>query len=107
MAENLNALRIARYERQRGDMLLLLKEDFGQFMTVRLLGDAMGRLNHALTDDDVRFHLQYLADKGMVDLQRHDVPESRERNVIFAARLNARGVDFLDGRGAGDMGVSR
>jgi len=92
------ALINAKRDRQRRDMLLVLKADFGHFVSVRVLGDALKHLNHALTDRDVRFHLAYLEGKELVELRRIDVPEARERDVIEGARLLAAGVDVLDGR---------
>lgn len=104
MEQTAKALINAKRDRQRRDMLLVLKADFGHFVSVRVIGDALKHLNHALTDRDVRFHLAYLGDKDLVELHRVDVPEARECNVIDAARLLAAGVDFLDGRH--DMGVA-
>lgn len=98
MGKETKALQRAKHERQRRDLLLVLKGDYGYFVSVKALGDALGYLDHALSDDDVRFHLRYLEEAGLIDVEREDVPESRERSVIVAARLLKRGLDFLDGR---------
>jgi len=97
----------AKYEIQRRDLLKVLLDDFGHFVSVEVLGNTLDLLDHAMSDEDVRFHLQYLADLGFIELVRKDDPETRRRNVIQGARLRNAGVDFLDGRNAGEPGVAR
>jgi len=102
-----------RHARERGDLLRVLKEDYQRGMTsVRNLLGTLDTLNISLSEEDLAFHLMYLADQGYLRLVRvKDTPGYRaDRRIagwekpetIKFAMLLPKGLQLIDGLVAED-----
>lgn len=99
----------ARHARERGDILLTLKEDYLQAMTsVRNLLGAMDAQGMSLSEGSLCFHLQYLKQSGYIQLWRHrDLDTFRtdrrggnwvKPDAILFAKLLPKGLQLIDGK---------
>lgn len=97
-----------RHETQRGVILMILVQhnlewvSFGELKQQLLRGQG-----YPLTDEELRFQLQYLADpaRSYVEMKplRPGRPEEFEHSQV---RATAKAVDLLDGRIPTDQGVA-
>ena len=101
---------------QRGEILRVLKEDYNREMTsVRSLRGALDALGISLSENDLAFHLMYLADQGYLRFLRvKDLPGYRrdrspwgedKPDTIKFAKMLPRGLQLLDGCIAEDPSV--
>ena len=97
-----------RHTRERGDLLRILKEDYQQEVTsVRNLLGALDALGMPLSEEDLVFHLTYLAGQGYLSLMRvRDTVEYRtdrrlvgweKPETIKFTKLLPKGLQLLDG----------
>jgi DNA-binding transcriptional ArsR family regulator len=107
----------ARHAQVRGEIIRVLKEEYGgDMMTVRVLLRALDALGWSLSQEDIEFHLQYLADQGYVEVRRvRDTTGYRKDRVLqrgvkpatmVFARLLPRGIQLMDGLLAEDPSVA-
>lgn len=99
-------LDLARYARERGEILRTLKEDYSARMTSMLtLLRALDVLGVSLAPEGLGFHLQYLEEQGYVRVWRaKDMPGYRRDRAssgrpddIKFAKLSAKGLQLIDG----------
>ncbi|HEY3416298.1 MAG TPA: hypothetical protein VGM23_05380 [Armatimonadota bacterium] len=97
----------ARHAQERGEILRVLKEDYGARMTTVLtLLRALDALGISLTPEGLAFHLEYLAEQQYVDVTRaRDAPGFRRDRAgsgrpeeIRFCKLRPKGLQLLDGR---------
>ena len=97
-----------RHCRERGDILRTLKEDYQRGTTsVRNLLGTLDALGVSLSEDDLAFHLIYLADQGYAQIVRvRDMPVHRKDrrlpgwekpDTIKFVRLLPKGLQLIDG----------
>ncbi len=97
-----------RHETQRGVILMILIKrnldwvPFGELKQQLLRGQG-----YPLTDDELRFHLTYLADPARSYIETKPLrlgrPEEMEQLQV---RATAKAVDLVDGRIPADQGVA-
>jgi hypothetical protein len=98
----------ARHAAERGDLLRVLKEDYQQGMTsARNLLGTLDALGIPLSEQDLAFHLMYLADQGYLRIVRvKDTPAYRndrrmlgweKPETIKFLTLQPKGLQLLDG----------
>jgi predicted ArsR family transcriptional regulator len=101
------AMREQRHAEERGNILRLLKEEYTAVqITVGTLFHSMDMSGYTVSPEALRFHLQYLADQGYVQIARNrDMPGWRQDRMplgspdeIRFAKLLPRGLMLLDGR---------
>jgi hypothetical protein len=81
----------ATSEDRRLRILLLLRDSSAFTANDRLLGDGLGILGHAVTQDRLRTDLCWLVEQGLVRID--DLSDVG----LWVARLTARGCDVVDG----------
>lgn len=97
-----------RYARERGDLLRILKEDYQRETTsIRNLLGTLDALGSPLSEEDLCFHLIYLADQGYIRIVRAmDMPVFRndrrlpgwqKPKTVKFAKLLPKGLQLLDG----------
>jgi len=102
-----------RHARERGDVLRILKEDYQQEMTsIRNLLGALDALTMPMSEEDLVFHLIYLAGQGYLSVMRaKDTPEYRtdrrlvgwdKPETIKFVKLLPKGLQLIDGLVAED-----
>jgi hypothetical protein len=100
---------LARHAAARGSIIRTLAEDYTSAMTsVRTLVGALDAQGISLSQADIEFHLQYLADSGYVQVFRaKEMPGFRsDRRVrewvkpdtMMFCKLLPKGLQLLDGR---------
>lgn len=104
-------LRDARRARERGDILRTLKEEYARSMTsVANLLAALDGQGIALFQEELDFHLSYLAEQAYVQIWRtrdlpgfrSDRPGAWKPDAIRFAKLLPKGLQLLDGKCAED-----
>jgi hypothetical protein len=87
----------------RGKMLYYLKLIYPQTATLPLLQAEMDYFGYPIPLEELSFHLAYLREKGLVELEGVRGPHSpRSINMV---KITARGIDMLDGRLPADEGI--
>jgi hypothetical protein len=97
-----------RDNRERGNVLLVLKEDYRREMTsVRNLLGTLDALGISLSEEDLAFHLIYLSDQGYLRVLRaKDMPNYRrdrrlpgweKPETIQFIKLFPKGLQLIDG----------
>lgn len=81
----------------RGEILRQLVEFYPSKVTRRTLLNLMDLANYPVLDEDLDFHLSYLADKGYLELELSDQVVGKAREILMV-RITTRGIDFLDQR---------
>ncbi len=101
-------MRQVRHTAERGDILRTLKEDYqAEMTTLRTLLSALDLQGTPLSQEDLEFHLTYLAAQGYVQVWRaRDMPNHRadrrgrgweKPSTMLFAKLLPRGLQLLDG----------
>jgi hypothetical protein len=107
-------MELARHKEERGQILLLLRQDYSMEMTsARALGNELDLAGRRMAKSGLQFHLVLLADSGYVRIWRaHDVPGWRSDrqmdesgDTIMFARLTPKGLHLIDGLIAADPAV--
>jgi hypothetical protein len=94
---------IRRQEIIRGKILYYLALLYPQAATMPLLQGELDLVGYPLLLDDLRFHVAYLAEKGLLSVERQRGPIGRRE--IELIKITAHGIDYHDGRLPADEGV--
>jgi hypothetical protein len=96
----------------RGKILYYLKLIYPQSATLPLLQGELDIFGYPVPLDDLDFHVAYLAEKGLVNVDnlRGPVPSGmgrgpHARRSITLVKISAKGIDYFDGRLPKDEGV--
>ena len=85
----------------RGKIIYYLKLIYPQSATLPLLQGELDIFGYPVPIDDLDFHVAYLAEKGLVNVDKR--PNSRR--PITLVKITAKGIDYFDGRLPRDEGV--
>jgi len=85
----------------RGKILYYLKLIYPQSATLPLLQGELDIFGYPVPIDDLDFHVAYLAEKGLVNVDKRP----HARRSITLVKITAKGIDYLDGRLPRDEGV--
>lgn len=85
----------------RGKILYYLKLIYPQSATLPLLQGELDIFGYPVPLDDLDFHVAYLAEKGLVNVDERP----NARRSITLVKITAKGIDYLDGRLPKDEGV--
>jgi hypothetical protein len=91
------------HEIQRGEILRYLAIVYPAWATPKMLLYHLRDLRYPATSKTLRFHLEYLAGKGLLEVQREREAIGEEQAVL-ATRITPVGIDALDNRTGGDLG---
>ena len=92
-----------KHDLRRGEIVWILKQDYPQLVTFRLLQLALRDRNIPLSQKDLEIYLSYLEERGFVRCPRR-FDEDESRKLIVGAAMTARGILLLDGK-ISDAGV--
>ena len=87
----------------RGKVLYYLALIYPQPATLPLLQGELDIFGYPVTMEQLNFHVSYLAEKGLVGVERKRGPKSRHE--ITLVKITAKGIDYYDGRLPADEGV--
>ena len=87
----------------RGKVLYYLALIYPQPATLPLLQGELDIFGYPVTLEQLNFHVAYLAEKGLVSVDRKRGPKTRHE--ITLVRITAKGIDYHDGRLPVDEGV--
>lgn len=87
----------------RGKVLYYLALIYPQPATLPLLQGELDIFGYPVTQEQLNFHVAYLAEKGLVSVERKRGPKSRHE--ITLVKITAKGIDYHDGRLPADEGV--
>jgi len=89
---------------ERGEILRFLVEFYPDAVTPKMLLYHLDDAALSVSEEALRFHIQYLADKGFVtfEVAPKIVGEEQEIRAVKAAPA---GVDFVDRRKKGEVGI--
>jgi hypothetical protein len=94
---------IRQNELIRGKVLYYLALIYPQPATLPLLQGELDIFGYPVTLDQLNFHVSYLAEKGLVGVERKRGPRSARE--ITLVRITVKGIDYYDGRLPADEGV--
>lgn len=95
-----------KHEAERGVMLLTLIYRGLDWVPFSELRKQMARQGYPLADDELEFHLNYLADGEYVEMETLRVRRGAAGMEMQRARATKRAVDLHDGRIPADPGVA-
>jgi hypothetical protein len=87
----------------RGKILYYLGLIYPQAATLPLLQGELDIFGYPVPLEELNFHLAYLAEKGLVAVERVRGP--RSRHEIPLVKITAQGIDYFDGRLPADEGI--
>jgi hypothetical protein len=87
----------------RGKILYYLALVYPQAVTLPLLQGELDLFGYPVPIDELKFHLAYLAEKGMVTVEEPGSLQPRRK--VALVKITARGIDYHDGRLPADEGV--
>jgi hypothetical protein len=87
----------------RGKMLFYLNLIYPQTATLPLLQAEMDYFGYPIPLEELSFHVAYLEEKGMVQIE--GVRGLYSRRNSNRVKITAHGIDYLDGRLPVDEGV--
>jgi hypothetical protein len=94
---------IRQKELIRGKILYYLALVYPQAVTMPLLQSELDLFGYPVPMEELRFHLAYLDEKGLVTVEE---PGSfQPRRKVALVKITARGIDYHDGRLPADEGV--
>ena len=79
----------------RGKILYYLKLIYPQSATLPLLQGELDIFGYPVPLDDLDFHVAYLAEKGLVNVDNLRGPHTRR--YITLVKITAKGIDYFDG----------
>ena len=94
---------IRQKEIVRGKILYYLALVYPQPVTLPLLQGELDLFGYPVPMDELKFHLAYLSEKGMVTVE--DAGSVQPRRKVALVRITAKGIDYHDGRLPADEGV--
>jgi hypothetical protein len=92
------------HEAQRGILLLVLIYRGLEWVPWSELRKQMARQGYALNDEDLQFHVNYLADGGY--LESETLRAGKAKFELKRVRATRRAVDLHDGRIPADAGIA-
>jgi len=87
----------------RGKIMFYLNLIYPQTATLPLLQAELDYFGYAVPIEELNFHVAYLAEKGLVDVETARGPHTR--GTMTLVKITARGIDLLDGRLPADEGI--
>jgi hypothetical protein len=87
----------------RGKILYYLALVYPQAVTLPLLQGELDLFGYPVPIEELKFHLAYLAEKGMVTIEEPGSLQPRRK--VALVKITARGIDYHDGRLPADEGV--
>jgi hypothetical protein len=87
----------------RGKILYYLALIYPQAATLPLLQGELDIFGYPVPLEELNFHIAYLAEKGLVAVERVRGP--RARREIPLVKITAQGIDYFDGRLPADEGI--
>jgi hypothetical protein len=87
----------------RGKILYYLNLIYPQVATLPLLQGELDIFGYPTALEELNFHVAYLAEKGLVAVQRVRGPRSKRE--IPLVKITAQGMGCLDGRLPADEGI--
>ena len=94
---------IRQKELIRGKILYYLALVYPQAVTLPLLQSELDLFGYPVPMEELRLHLAYLDEKGLVTVEE---PGSfQPRRKVALVKITARGIDYQDGRLPADEGV--
>ena len=97
------AINLRESEIVRGKILYYLALIYPNPATLPLLQGELDIFGYPVPTDQLNFHVAYLAEKGLVSLERARGPHSYRE--ITLVKITARGIDYYDGRLPADDGI--
>jgi hypothetical protein len=94
---------IRQKEIVRGKILYYLALVYPQPVTLPLLQSELDLFGYPVPMDELKFHLAYLAEKGMVTVEEPGSLQPRRK--VALVKITAKGIDYHDGRLPADEGV--
>lgn len=88
----------------RGEILRQLAEAYPRWVTRWSLLNLLDLAGYAVLEEDLDFHLEYLSGKKLLEYQIKDEGLGKAKNISII-RITTDGIDHLDGRKKGDLGV--
>ena len=90
-------------EIHRGKILYYLKLIYPQAATLPLLQGELDIFGYPVPIEDLEFHVAYLAEKGLINLENYRGPQARR--YVTLVKITAKGIDYFDGRLPADEGI--
>jgi len=87
----------------RGKILYYLGLIYPQAATLPLLQGELDIFGYPVPLEELKFHIAYLTEKGLVAVERVRGP--RSRTEIPLVKITAQGIDYFDGRLPADEGI--
>ena len=87
----------------RGKILYYLALVYPQAVTLPLLQGELDLFGYPAPMDELKFHLAYLSEKGLVAVE--DAGSAQPRRKVALVKITAKGIDYHDGRLPADDGV--
>ena len=87
----------------RGKILYYLKLIYPQSATLPLLQGELDIFGYPVPMEDLEFHVAYLSEKGLVNLESVRGPQARR--YVTLVKITAKGIDYFDGRLPADDGI--
>ena len=94
---------IRQKELIRGKILYYLALVYPQAVTLPLLQSELDLFGYPVPMEELRFHLAYLDEKGLVTVEEPGTFQPRRK--VALVKITARGIDYQDGRLPADEGV--
>jgi hypothetical protein len=94
---------LRQMEMIRGKILYYLKLIYPQSATLPLLQGELDIFGYPVPMEDLDFHVAYLSEKGLVNLENVRGPQARR--YVTLVKITAKGIDYIDGRLPADEGV--
>jgi hypothetical protein len=87
----------------RGKILYYLALVYPQAVTLPLLQGELDLFGYPVPMDELKFHLAYLSEKGLVTVEDGGSVQPRRR--VALAKITAKGIDVHDGRLPAEEGI--
>ncbi len=97
------AATVRQKEIVRGRILYYLALIYPQAATLPLLQGELDIFGYPVPLEELKFHIAYLTEKGLVAVEHVRGPHSRRE--IPLVKITAQGIDYVDGRLPADEGV--
>jgi hypothetical protein len=88
----------------RGEILRQAVEFYPKWVTRRSLLNLLDMAGYPVLEEDLDFHLEYLNGKNLLELRIDDAGVGRPKTISMV-RITTTGIDVLDNRRRGELGV--